>query len=267
MQSLTFPFITITLFVTFVLPIVFSCFYVVKNKETLKPLLFGALSFFVMQIVLRIPLLNVLPISKLPVLLQFATLALTAGIFETVGRLLVFKVLIKQPKGFKTGFATGLGHGCFEALFIVGINYLNLFVFALLLLSNETVSIPGAELVVNVLTTTPSISFLFAGIERVFTVFLHIALSLLLLYFINKGKTVLGCVVVTLIHSTVDFVIPLTLYYTNNIFISEALVALVGVGSIILILKLKQKYASISKDFDITNAEKMDITNDTNAEN
>jgi uncharacterized membrane protein YhfC len=53
--------------------------------------------------------------------------ALLAGVFEETGRFLAFKFLLKKRTGRKTAISYGIGHGGFEAVFLLvftGIQYL-----------------------------------------------------------------------------------------------------------------------------------------------
>ncbi len=264
MSTMSVAFIIITLLLTLVLPIVACVVFVRKNRQNkgiVKSVLFGALGFYVTQMVIRLPLLS-LPIvsnffASLGLIGYFAILALTAGLFETTGRFIVFKFFIK-PHDFKNGFAAGLGHGSIESITLVGINYL-LFSFISIALAinpalfdiSTTPNLGFFNSIIPVLADTNSLDFLLAGFERVFTMIFHIALSLVLLLFMIKQKNAFGFVVVTLIHATVDFVIPLVAYYTNNILLAEALIAFIAICSFLLILKIKPKYSLFLKQPDI----------------
>jgi uncharacterized membrane protein YhfC len=51
------------------------------------------------------------------------------------------------------------------------------------------------------LVGTPSYMFLLGGVERVFTIALHIALSVLLMSFVMKGRSLAGFVTVSALHA------------------------------------------------------------------
>ena len=105
--------------------------------------------------------------------------------------------------------------------------------------------IPGMEATVEAITAisknAPELFFL-AGVERVFTIFFHIAISVLLCYFILKGKTLQGFLLSIVIHFSVDFIV--TLMSTNGIsvWLIEGVVLVVAVIIIIIIRGMKSRY-------------------------
>ncbi len=267
MSSMSIAFIITTLLLTLVLPIVACVVFVRKNHEnkgTGKSILLGAVGFYVTQMVIRLPLLSLPTVSSFfasfGLIGYFAVLALTAGLFETTGRFIVFKFFIK-PHDFKNGFAAGLGHGSIESIVLVGINYLLFSFIAIALAVNpaifdigSTPSLGALNSIIPVLIDTNPLDFLLAGFERVFTMIFHIALSLILLLFMIKQKNLLGFITVTLIHAMFDFVVPLVAYYTNSLLLAEGLIALLAVCSFILILKIKPKYSLFLKQTVMQNA-------------
>src|SRR5690606_17813755 len=91
----------------------------------------GALVFVVSQMLLRIPLISALQLVLGPQIagspaLSFvvgAGLALTAALFETGGRYLGYRLLLRRdPKSWDVGVLFGLGHGGIEsALLVAGV--------------------------------------------------------------------------------------------------------------------------------------------------
>lgn len=89
----------------------------------------GGLCFFVFQGILRIPMLTAM--SKNPEVIAFAQsnpgvwiafLALSAGLFEEFGRLIMMRFLsLKDPKcPVRYAVVFGLGHGIMEVLILLG---------------------------------------------------------------------------------------------------------------------------------------------------
>ncbi|HEY1348717.1 MAG TPA: YhfC family glutamic-type intramembrane protease [Ktedonobacteraceae bacterium] len=91
---------------------------------------FGALVFLVFQLLTRIPLVVVLQSTVLAPLLRASTafawiwltlLALTAGLFEEVGRYLGYRLFMgREPKTWAKAVMFGLGHEGLESLVLVG---------------------------------------------------------------------------------------------------------------------------------------------------
>ena len=97
--------IVITLFVTLILPFIVAILFLIigRGKGVWKGLLLGAAGFILLQLVIRIPILNVL--SSFSWFVQFAKdyfilysllLALTAALFEVIARFGVAKILQKK---------------------------------------------------------------------------------------------------------------------------------------------------------------------------
>lgn len=220
--------ICVTLFLSLILPILLYIIYGVKNKGkgVWSAWLLGAAGFFVPQIIIRLPILNLLSMNQ--GFLSFAMehyvlysllLALSAGLFETAGRYAVARFLSKQP-GFERAIAAGLGHGGIEAILIVGMTYVNNLVYIFMIQSGsfdqavEQAAQTGVDtssllLVKDALINSGPAVYYLAGYERLLTMIFHTALSLLMCYFVWKKKDLLGIALCVLLHGTLDFVVPL----------------------------------------------------------
>lgn len=165
-----------TLTVSLFLPLGIVFWLSAKRKEYLKPILLGALTFFVFQILLRIPLIQLfLPkmqwyivMNVTSPLLTALLLGVTASLFEEGGRYIVMKYLMKSRQHVSDGIAFGIGHGGLEAILLAGINALFTLVFASMSLSAE---------------------LMFAGgIERLAAMVCHVAWSVMVLKSIREKK-------------------------------------------------------------------------------
>ena len=99
--------VCVTLFISLLLPIIVYIVYGVRNKGrgVWTAWLLGAAGFFVLQIIIRLPIISL--VSLIPGYLGFIEnhyviycliLAFTAGLFEVVGRYAVAKILQKKLK-------------------------------------------------------------------------------------------------------------------------------------------------------------------------
>ena len=92
----------IALFLSTILPLAFLIIWCRKFSGTIKYALFGALAFIVTQMIIRIPLMTLTgfqqQLTNLHIVAGTFIMALTAGLFEAVGRLLVLKFLMKQKE-------------------------------------------------------------------------------------------------------------------------------------------------------------------------
>lgn len=157
--------------------------------------LLGMASFFLSQIILRLPLLNLLAEEALfqvllrqHYLLMGLALALSAGIFEETFRYLFRKYLLKNKASYGQALVFGLGHGLMEALYILG-PLIKVYPLSLLL--------PGLA-------------------ERVLAILIHMSLSLLIWQGFSKKKEVIYLLLAMLIHGLIDFSIPLGSYFNSS---------------------------------------------------
>jgi uncharacterized membrane protein YhfC len=190
-SSLSIIFMVITELIVFLFPIGLMIYFYRKEKISFIAVLVGALVFFVSQVVLRIPMLQILGRQQWyikmaqNIWLIGPFLGLTAGIFEEVGRFLGFRFLLKNKLEWKNGVAFGIGHGGIEAIILTGLTYINNIVFSILINTGAMDKVAGAfpaglaEQITAALANTNPMMFLVAGIERVFAITAHIAFSFL----------------------------------------------------------------------------------------
>ena len=262
----------ITLLISLVLPLAVYIFYGIKNKGKGVWLawVLGAAGFFVLQIIIRMPILSL--VQMIPGFADFVAnnyliycgvLALTAAGFELVERLVVAKIMSKDLT-YEKGFAAGLGHGGIEAIFIVGMTYVNNILYSIMVniglfdkMIDETaaagVDTSAFAMVKEQLINTDSLIFLLGGYERLLTMIFHLAMSLLICYCWKKGKVVKGAVVCLLAHAFVDFTAPVisgmatdylgnVLSQTTAYIIIYGILTVVAIACVILIKVIRDKW-------------------------
>lgn len=272
---------TITVAISFgvstVLPILAFVIYGLKNrgKGIWSAWFLGAAGFFVMQMIIRTPIINLL--AAKPGFMKFATrhfvwyslsMAFTAALSEVIGRYAVAKIMSKNLS-FQRGIAAGLGHGGIEAIIIIGMTYLNNLIYIGMInggtfdkVVEQTAALgvdtAGLLAVKDSLLHTNSAMFLLAGYERILTMILHVALSLLVCYFVSRKEDWKGIVICILCHSLVDFTAPFvsgcaTEYMGNLISLNTAYVIVyvflttVAVASVLGIRKIKKEWCKDQK--------------------
>lgn len=266
--------VCVTLFVSLFLPIIFYIVYGVKNKGkgVWTAWLLGAAGFFVTQIIIRVPILQLFSLNS--GFLAFVenhyvfycfVLAFTAGLFELAGRYAVAKILNKKLS-YERGVAAGLGHGGIEAIMLVGLTYINNLVYILMINTGmfdallEQTAVMGVDVaplvqVKDALIGTSEGIFYMAGVERILTMMLHIALSLMVCYFVWKKKDIQGVLFCLVIHWATDFVVAVmsglaTPYLGNVISQTTSYVLIytflivIGIASVIYILYVKKHWKS-----------------------
>lgn len=267
--------VCVTLFISLLLPVIVYIVYGVRNKgkDVWTAWLLGAAGFFVFQCIIRLPLLNMVSLN--PGFTVFAQehyvvycfiLAITAAIFEAAGRFIVAKLMNKKLT-YERGIAAGLGHGGIEAIFIIGIMYVNNLIYIIMINSGSFdnvvaqtaalgVDTTGLLAVKDALVNTGCGAFYLAGYERFLTMIVHTALSLLVCYFVKEKKSLQGILLCVLFHCMLDFTVPviggMATGYLGNIIsqttsnvIEYLFLTVAAVGAAFLIRWLKGKWKCI----------------------
>jgi len=247
----------ISLLIAFGLPIGLAIYICVKRKASLQAVLIGALIFLVFQLLTRIPLLQVLGkmawyramASNLGLIALF--LSLTAGLFEETGRLVAFRFLLRNKLDTQNALAYGIGHGGFESISLVGLTFINNLVYSLMINSgtfDQTIAPAlgnAASGIKNQLISLPPVTWSLAGLERIFTIIVQIALSLLVYYAVRYRKPVFYWAAI-LAHTLVNFPAVILAALKVNIFIPELYILLVAVLGLVLILKTRSVEARLA---------------------
>ncbi|MEA4893885.1 MAG: YhfC family glutamic-type intramembrane protease [Oscillospiraceae bacterium] len=199
---------------SFILPVVLAVIFCVRRKGIWKPILFGALTFIVFQVLTRIPLIQLV----LPYQAWYITLANTqpiicalflggtAALFEEGGRYLVMALFLKKNRSTSDGIAFGVGHGGIEAVLLVGIG-------AVIMLFTKP------------FPSTPILMFA-RGIERVSTLMLHIGWSVMVMKSLRE-KNLWWLLLAFAMHTIIDFA---ALTFINSIGIWELEAAIFAVA-------------------------------------
>ena len=129
---------------------------------------------------------------------------LAAGIFEETGRFVAFRFLLKNHRDRVTALSYGIGHGGCEAVLLLSLTYISN--LALLAMAQSGTALPQeVQAAVSQLLGLPAATFLWAGVERISAIALHLALSVLVFAAAAQpGKRGLFFAAV-LLHAGVDF--------------------------------------------------------------
>lgn len=180
-------------------------------------------------------------------ILTVIIIAASAGLFETIGRYVGLRYLLKGKLNRMNGIAYGIGHGGIEAILLVGISYAVNIVYSILINTGNINGVFYSQLI----STSPGL-FLASGIERVFAILFHIAAALLVTYGImnHKNGYILLCF---LFHSIFDAVAVLLQVNNVPIWGIELWVAFIGMISFVYILKSKDIFKRSMNDASLSN--------------
>lgn len=183
-------------------------------------LMLGFLSFFISQIMLRIPLLNFLAKNPGFVVFQLQNalfvgclIAISAGVFEEVFRFLFKRFLIRDSIKIAEPVIFGLGHSLMEIIYIFT---------PVVLASGLSVISP------------------LAVVERIFATLLHIEFSIIIWNGFLVNKKYLYLFLAVLLHSLCDIIIPIAGSLGVGIYVTEILFLLVVAVTGVISLKINR---------------------------
>lgn len=208
-------------------PFVLLIVWLVKTKAKKLPSLIGALTFAVFAMGLETLPKYFLLIQKNSVsdyilghTWAFAAVGcLLAGIFEECGRFIAFKTVMKKYRDRRDAVTYGIGHGGFEAAFLIGFSVLSYVVMAFLMKNGmfdtvmqqagDAVTQEQIDLLKSQITGANFLGALVGVWERLTAVTFHISLSVLVFRAAReKGKGWLFPLAI-LLHGVFDLVAAL----------------------------------------------------------
>ena len=202
--------ILFTLAVSVALPIGLMLYFRQKGGKW-TTFLIGAVTFILFAMILESILHNLVFLTPLWAILQDNIWlyglygGLAAGVFEETGRLLAFKLFLKKEQEPITALSYGIGHGGAEAILLVGLVMVNNLVLAAAV-SAGGISDPAILEMAEQLASTPAGMYLWAVLERVGAIILHLSISVLVFAAVRESgkKWLFPAAILT--HAAVDFI-------------------------------------------------------------
>lgn len=242
-----------------IIPIAAIIIYRIKNKDAWIPAaLIGAGTFFVFALVLEQLLhLVMIPVIGDSIVGYVIYGALAAGIFEETGRFVAYKTLMKNHYTTKNAIFMGLGHGGFEAMFIIGatmFSYLAMAVMVNAMGLDEVMRLTGgndpavAEIAKAQLESIADFGFIKVGLnifERLIAMTVHVCFSVWVYKAVSQKGKVWLFPAAALMHAVVD--VSAALYQKGVIELlytyiyMTVLTAIVVVITVIMAKKLPDK--------------------------
>jgi len=232
-----------------ILPTVLCIWWLKTRHEKFTSVLTGAMTFLIFALVLESIVHSIVfmvfPGIKDNVVAYMLYGALMAGIFEETGRFLAYKLVLKKRTNRETAISYGIGHGGFEAVYILAATGINNFIYAGIINAGQFPALldqlKAAGQDTSPIESLPEqlAAFGIADIglpilERVFAVMFHIALSILVFYAVKNGKIWMYFLAVIL-HALLDA--PAALYQQGVIGIAatEVCLALFSIVTFVII--------------------------------
>lgn len=230
-----------------ILPLGTAIWWVKTRHEKFTTVLVGAATWFVFAIILEsIPkafLFNqASPIGKAVlgnVFLFTVFGALLAGIFEETGRLVAFKTVLKNRTNKETGISHGIGHGGFEAMYLLLVGGIQNLIYATMVnngtfgvMTNRgaisTADASALEAIPEALAAITLGTILLSITERIFAMIFHVGLSILVFSAVKKSRISLYFLAIAM-HALFD--VPAALYQFGvlNLYVTEIFIAIFAV--------------------------------------
>jgi uncharacterized membrane protein YhfC len=252
--------ITTALAVVFVIGYPLALGVIVHKKLAVgwKYFWFGALVFLVSQLLTRTPIVTVLQATVLTRLLLTSTaftwiwlliLAITAGLFEEVGRYVGYRLLLRrEPKTWSKAVMFGLGQGGLESIVVVGGQIVLTAINTIMLSTIDVSTLPAAQRqgVLQLFAAINAEPFwlpLLAAWERLWTIPLHVALAVMVVQ-VFRRQQIRWLLLAILFHALVDFLagaLPQAFGHSLTItLLVEGIVCVFGLISVWIIWRLRE---------------------------
>lgn len=222
---------------------------------------YGALIFVLFQLISRVPLTLFiqsliapqLQASRAALIGWIVISALTAGLFEELGRYIGYRWLMKrEEKTWDKGVMYGLGHGGIESMLLVAGLLAITLIQVLALARTDLSTLPLtpeqralAQQQLAAIAAQPDWAPLLGAWERLWAIPLHVALSLVVLQVFRRGS-IRWLWLAILAHAAVDLVAAgaapiLALSGMAALLVPEAIVTVVGLISLWAIWALRDQ--------------------------
>lgn len=213
-------------------PLMIAIIWTKKKKERFTTVLVGAATFLLFAVILEKPLqaLLIAPtqmgladtgisqfLNARPILWAFIV-GLFPGVFEETGRLVAYKTVLKKRKNRETSISHGIGHGCFEVIFIMGVAYVTYIAYAIMIntgtfgtvvdqvMSRDPDQAEALKAVASGIASFPFVNLVLGIVERIFAGLFHIGASIIVFYACKDKSRFWLYPLAILLHTAMDFV-------------------------------------------------------------
>lgn len=220
---------------------------------------YGFAVFLLSQVVTRVPAVQAisalfgkeLTATPTSTILWFSVLALTAGLFEEVGRWLGYRWFFRrEPRTWANALLYGTGHAACESIILVALAVLLALVNYVILstMSAQTIAaMPTAQqeqikAALGVFRGLAGWEPLLGAVERVFTLGIHLSASVLVLQAFTRRNNIWLLIAIGW-HALVDFGTVLFQYTVKNAILTEVVIGLLAIVGLVIILRLRPSQA------------------------
>lgn len=240
-STLSMAGMVVSLVIAFVIPIGSLLYLIIKRNAKVSTFFIGCGTFIVFAFFLE-TIFHSLIFSvtgntiKDNIFLYTIYGGVAAALFEETGRFLAMKFLMKKRLTSDNALMFGVGHGGIEAMLILGISEVTNLALSSLINAGKISTIldpitdPALKTEtynsISALWTTSSDLFFLAGVERIFSITGHVAMSYLVFMAIKYGQK--KCLALAYVfHFILDASSGLVSSYTSNVYVTELCILIV----------------------------------------
>jgi uncharacterized membrane protein YhfC len=221
-------------------PLGLASWFIRRHGGSWRGFLCGAAVFLAIQALFRLPFIRLMHEYAGSAMLlparYIVLLALSAGVFEELGRYIGYKLLLRRNLDLSTGVVYGLGHGWMESVLtatIMAVAAVHLSALSGLGLSNVQFS---PEQLIDIRNASSWWPPVVGGLERISMLPIHVLLSLLVLRGV-RCRQVGWLAAAVCLHFAFNLGIGLTMG-AFGLAAGETLAILAATGSILIIRRL-----------------------------
>ncbi|KMK75610.1 YhfC family glutamic-type intramembrane protease [Alkalihalobacillus pseudalcaliphilus] len=176
--------LTISVYAAIVIPIILILVAKLKFKVSMKSLLFGMLAFLLFSQILMNVILTLFFSTEATRslfgegILYVLIIAITGAVVVEIGRFLTLKYMLKKERNEKAALGFGVGFSSLETVLVLGFTSVSMLTAAVMM--NE--GLFEDQALADQLMTVSTGFIVFGVLEQLFSIVVHIALSLFILY-------------------------------------------------------------------------------------
>ena len=224
-----------------ILPVVLLIIWKIKTKESIVPVIIGAVTWLAFAIILKLAPAYLLlyadnPVAKTisgNVWLTGILAGVLAGVFEETGRFLAFKFMLKKYENHRSSITYGIGHGGFESVYI-GFQFFMIAVMGIMINNGMGDQLTNGANEAQLSTITQQLTqyseltigeCLLGVFERIPAIVIHISFSVLVFAAVRNKKYFWLYPLAVFLHALMDFS---TAFYNAglvNVLVLELLIA------------------------------------------
>lgn len=215
---------------TFIVPIIFIIYFILKKVKWIRPFIFGALTFFVSQIILRVPLTGAvssfIPSATNITSWQYIVFSvISAVVFEELSKYIGIKIGLNGKGEWSDALSFGIGFASLNCILFSAISYISDIMVAFYINKNGIEGLLKAfsnnenavSKVSYSLIDKNFFEIVLNGMNDIFWMFIQIALTIIIIYGLKFSfkKSLMYLIIASASHILIEGVVNIMGIYFN----------------------------------------------------